>query len=104
MLTFITDESELLTKPNTFGIYFYSRALPLNHKKILIMIDKVIKKYKIPFYAVDIDSFKTLVKRFDLESVPTVIGFVNKKEKDRIVGVWLTKPFDKMFKDLIIGD
>jgi len=100
-MQFITDELELIYNSGIVAVYFYSQVMPLNHKKMISMIDKVsLKNKNIKFYAVDIDYHRTMIKRFGLQSVPTTIIFNNGKEIDKVVGACLTQPFEKVFKDI----
>ena len=91
-MQFITNEKDLNLHQNC-ALYFYAQWMDF-YKKFLIMIDKVEKKYKnIEFYAIDVDYFKPLCKRFKIASIPTVIILSELEEKDRIVGITLTKSF-----------
>ena len=67
-----------------------------------IMIDKVEQQNKnIKFYAIDIDSFPNLCKRFSIDSIPTVvITGAGGAELSRIDGMPLTSGFRKIFADI----
>jgi thioredoxin 1 len=99
-MLFITHENELNNKAKIQSLYFYSSWIPY-HKKMLIMIDKIEQKYKdINFIAIDVDSFKGLCKRFNIESIPTVIIIDNGKEIKRIEGLVMTSAFRSVFVDI----
>lgn len=97
-MKFLTLEEELDIKSNNNVLYFYSTWLPF-HKKMLIMLSKAESKYKhVNFTAIDVDSFKSICKRFDITNIPTVILLKNKDEVARIVGMVLTSAFIPKFK------
>jgi thioredoxin-like negative regulator of GroEL len=71
------------------------------HKKMMIMIDKMENKYKdISFLAVDVDNFKILCKRFNIESIPTVLIMDDGKEIKRINCLVMTSAFKSAFDDI----
>lgn len=88
-----------LTKEQDFKLeklqilYFYASWIPF-HKRISLMLEKIEEKNpEIEFLAIDIDTFKTFIKRFKLESLPTIIMFKNGKESKRVIGLILTSAF-----------
>lgn len=104
-MIFLTKEDDLKID-KLQSIYFYASWMPY-HKKMLIMLDKVEKKHSnIEFIAIDVDSFKTLCKRFSIESVPTITVLKDGKEIKRITGLVLTSAFKSVFADICdsIGD
>ena len=60
-MIFITSTDDVKDDKLIF-LYFYANWLPL-HKKMLLMLDKIEKKYNNSFYAIDTDSFKEYCKR-----------------------------------------
>lgn len=100
-MIYITDEKELKNAEGICGIYFYAQWLHF-HKKMKIMIEKVEAQHKeIIFYAVDVDSFTGLCKRFEVTSIPTlVITGDSGSEIKRINGMPLTSGFKKTFSDI----
>lgn len=74
-------------------LYFYSSNLEY-HDKIIKMISKLDNKEK--FYAINIDSDKDLIKRFNFKSTPTFIIFKNNKQI-KIEGIMPFKNFKKFF-------
>lgn len=100
-MIYLTSDVNLENSKGITGIYFYAQWL-IFHKKMKIMIEKVEQQNKnIKFYAVDIDSFPNLCKRFAVDSIPTiVITGDDGAELDRIDGVPLTSAFRKTFADI----
>ncbi len=100
-MIYLTAESNLENSKGITGIYFYAQWLIL-HKKMKIMVEKVeLQNKNIKFYAVDIDSFPSLCKRFSIDSIPTiVITGDGGSELDRIDGMPLTSAFRKTFADI----
>lgn len=97
---FLTQESDLQIKSKIISLYFYASWMPY-HKKMLNMIDKMEVKYKdIVFYAIDVDHFKGLCKRFKIISIPEIIILVDGKEIKRINGMVLTSAFKSVFGDI----
>jgi len=93
-MKFILDEEGLcLRNKKEISLYFYAAWMPY-HKKMLFMIDKVEKKYdNVYFFAIDVDAFGGICKRFNIKSIPTIVLIKNKQEVNRINGLVLTKPF-----------
>lgn len=97
---FFTQESDLQIKSKITSLYFYAPWMPY-HKKMVSMINKMEEKYKdIVFYAIDVDYFKGLCKRFNVTSIPEVIILVDGKEVKRINGVVLVSAFRSAFSDI----
>lgn len=102
-MLFVTSESEIKLEDSFQGLYFYASWMPY-HKKMLVMIDKMEDKFKnIKFMAIDIDSFKNQVIRFNIDSIPTVIILDNGKEVKRINGLVLTSAFKRAVADICNG-
>jgi len=99
----IAEESEIFSDKNgIFAVYFFSKWMPF-HKKMLLMIEKVEEKFNIKFLAVDVDDFKSAVKRLDIDSVPTVVVFKDNIEVKRIKGLVLTSAFKNTFMEIKNG-
>lgn len=97
---FITHENEFIVHSEIQSLYFYASWMPY-HNKMLIMINKMEEKYKnIEFIAVDVDHFKSLCKRFLIDSIPTVLILKNGFEIKRINGTVLTSAFKSAFADI----
>jgi len=99
-MLFLTSEDELILQEKLQVLYFYASWMPY-HKKMQTMIFKVAKKYPdIDFFAIDVDYFKSFIKRFSVESIPTVLILNNGKEIKRINGLVLTSAFKSAFADI----
>ena len=99
-MLFITREEEINIDLPTLAIYFYASWMPY-HKKFLTMIDKMEEKYKdISFLAIDVEQFSTQCKRFEIDSIPTVLILKEGKEVKRINGLVLTSAFRRAFADI----
>lgn len=98
-MIYITSENELNLNYQVVCIYFYATWMPF-HKKMAAMIEKIEQKYKVVFYAVDVDFFKSICKRYKIESIPTIIINHNNKEKERVNGVILTSVLKSIFADI----
>lgn len=98
-MIFITQEAELsLDKAQV--LYFYATWMPY-HKKMMHMIEKVEEKRKdIAFFAIDVDHFKGLCRRFDVVSIPSVLILQDGKEIKRINGLVMTSAFKSAFADI----
>lgn len=99
-MIFLTEEKELDMHNKYACLYFYASWMPFNNK-MLKMISKMEEKYKeVIFYAIDIDYFKNFCKRFEVDSIPTIIIFNDSKECKRVNGVILTSVIKKIFVDI----
>lgn len=97
---FITKEEDVQMDISLQALYFYSSWMPY-HTKFLTMIGKIEEKYKeISFFAIDIDQFSSQCKRFDIDSIPTILILKNGKEVKRINGLTLTSAFRSAFADI----
>ena len=105
-MIFLNQDKDIIFTNKIQSLYFYASWMPY-HKRMMVMIDKIEQKYKnIEFIAIDVDFFKNLCKRFKIESIPTVVIFLNGKELNRINGLPLTSAFKTTFVDICknIGD
>jgi len=97
---FLTKEEDFRINNQIQSLYFYASWMPY-HKKMMIMLDKMEEKNKnIEFIAIDTDHFKVLCKRFNIDSIPTVLLLKNGKELKRITGLVLTSAFRSAFADI----
>lgn len=101
----IVSETDLVLKEKIQCLYFYTSWMQC-HGKMITMLSKMEKKYPdIEFFGIDLDFFKTFIKRFDVNSVPTVILFKNGKEKKRLTGLVMTSAMKSAFVDIYdLGD
>lgn len=86
------------------SLYFYNEWFPYN-KRMIDVINQIESKFKCcNFTAINIDNFDSFIKRFKLESIPTIIIFNNGKEIDRVVGMVmpsaLKSKYSKILKEL----
>lgn len=104
-MKFLNQDSDILITNQIQSLYFYASWMPY-HKKMLYMITKMEEKYKnIEFIAIDVDFFKSLCKRFEIESIPTITILNNGKEIKRINGLVLMSAFKTVFTDIcVIGE
>ena len=58
------------------------------------------KHISVKFNAIDVDFFKNAIKRFNVESLPTIIIFKENKEIKRIVGVPMTSAVRAILNDI----
>jgi thiol-disulfide isomerase/thioredoxin len=99
-MLYLGQDSELIWNRKFQVLYFYSAHIAF-HQKMLIMLDKVEQKYRAhAFFAIDIDYFNGLGKRFAIESLPTVIVFKDSKEVKRLVDTSTTSHFVAVFDDI----
>lgn len=99
-MIFITQEEELQIDLPLQSLYFYSSWMPY-HKKFLTMISKMEEKYKdMPFYAIDVDQFRSQCKRFDVDKIPSVVILKEGQEVKRITGLVLTSAFKSAYADI----
>ncbi len=99
-MNFITQEKEVQMDLPLQSLYFYASWMPY-HKKFLTMISKMEDKYKdMLFFAIDVDEFKSQCKRFEIDSIPTVIVLKGGKEIKRINGLVLTSAFKSVYADI----
>ena len=99
-MLFLTQEFDLQIQSKIVSLYFYASWMPY-HKKMINLIQKMELKYKdITFFAIDVDYFKGLCKRFNVTSIPEVIILVDGEEIKRINGMILTSVFKSAFGDI----
>jgi thiol-disulfide isomerase/thioredoxin len=98
-MIFITQEDEIRLG-KTQCIYFYASWMPF-HQKMSLMLSLIEAKRKdIDFFAIDVDEFKNQCKRFNIETIPTIIVLKEGKEVKRLAGVVNTKVFIDIFADI----
>jgi thioredoxin-like negative regulator of GroEL len=101
-MIYLTQENDLNLNHKFACLYFYASWMPF-HKKMHTMISKIEDKYKeydIVFYAIDIDFHKSFLKRFSVESIPTIVIHANNKEVNRTCGIMMTSAFKSLFADI----
>lgn len=99
-MLFLTKEEDLILKDKLQVLYFYGSWMPFL-KKMATILNKMEDKHKdLEFYAIDVDSFKSQCKRFNISSIPSVLVLKNGKEIKRIEGLVLTSAFKAIFNDI----
>src|ERR1041385_2311779 len=99
-MIYALEEPDIQLSAHIQGLYFFATWMPF-HKKMEIMISKIEEKYpQVTFLGIDIDSFKNTCKRFNIDSIPSVLIMVNGEEKKRITGLVMTSAFRSAFADI----
>jgi thioredoxin 1 len=99
-LIFLTQENELIWDKKYQVLYFYATWMAFN-KKYIIMLDNFTDNLpNISLFAIDIDYFKGLCRRFDITNIPTVLIMKNGKEIKRIQGITHSQGFAAIFDDI----
>ncbi len=75
-------------------LYFYSRSLAY-HDKYQNMILKIESEYDLKFFAINIVSDPSLIKRFKLKSTPSFVVYRDGKEVENFYGLLSLKDFKK---------
>jgi len=101
-MIFITQEEELQFNLPLQYLYFYASWIPY-HKKNIVMISEIEKKYQIPFYAIDVDQFTNQYIRFNISSIPAIIIFKNDKEVERIINLISTDILNNIYADICMS-
>ncbi len=53
-----------------------------------------------PFYAIDVDQFRSQCKRFDVDKIPSIVILKEGQEVKRITGLVLTSAFKSAYADI----
>jgi thioredoxin-like negative regulator of GroEL len=98
-MIFITQENEIrLGKLQC--IYFYASWMPF-HQKMRLMLDLVEDRHQnVMFIAVDVDDFKSQCKRFEVDTIPTILVLKEGAEIKRLTGMHTTQAFINIFDDI----
>jgi thioredoxin-like negative regulator of GroEL len=97
---FLTQEDQLKFDTPFQVLYFYLPQMPF-HSKMLIMLNKMEKKYPImTVFAIDTDYFKTICKRFRIEALPEIVIMHKRNQIKRISGIIATQDFNQIFDDI----
>lgn len=84
---FLTSEKELkLNDITIMYCYSHDNVFPIS-KQMFSILNDVETKYSIDILCIDIDYFGSLVKRFELETLPTFLFFKNGEEAKRLTVV-----------------
>lgn len=99
-MIYLNHENEL-TWDSPFQVLFFNTQRMAFKQKLIFMLDKVAQKYpSISLFAIDVDYFRSLCKRFNVEGLPTVLIMKSGKEVKRIRGVLPTHKFIAIFDDI----
>ncbi len=104
-MEFITSEQDINYLSKFCILYFYNNLLPF-HEDTILILSKIEQKYKdTNIFAIDSDFFKTLCKKFNIISLPTVIIMLHSNELKKINNFMLQNNlfniFDDIYKDNI---
>lgn len=97
-MQFLTSEKELKLN-NISLIYCYSidNIFPIS-KHIFNILNDVETKLNIDILCIDIDYFGNLVRRFNIETLPTFIFFANGIETKRITHIPMADEIEQILK------
>jgi thiol-disulfide isomerase/thioredoxin len=98
-LNYLTDLKDLKYNEGICGLYFYMTWMPF-HNKMIGMIEKIEQKYGAKFFAIDVYYFKNMSRRFNIESVPTMLIYKDNVEVQKIVGAVLFSAFKSVFENI----
>ena len=99
-MLFITEDEELDYNNKICCLYFYANWMPF-HSRMTKMLNKMEEKYKnISFFAIDTDYFKSIVKRFEINSIPELIFLDNGKRLKRTNGLILTSALKSILNSI----
>jgi thiol-disulfide isomerase/thioredoxin len=95
-LIFITQESDLQFDCKCV-FYFYATWMPFNNK-MLNILDKLERKYiDTKFFAIDVEVFKNICKRFSIDNIPVILLMNKGYELQRINGFVLNSALKHAF-------
>jgi hypothetical protein len=93
-MKFITDEKEIKI-PTNGVLCFYNSSNEFIMNKLLFTFLLQINNN---VFCVDLNQFKSSIKRFDIKEIPTVILFKNDVESARAVGIIKEEELEKFNK------
>jgi len=96
LMIFINHENELTWNNKYQILYFYAIWMPFN-QKVIHMLEKLTD---ITVFAINIDYFKSLCKRFDINTIPTILIIEDGKERKRVEGIIPSQEFVAIFDDI----
>jgi thioredoxin 1 len=99
-MLYITDDNDLDLKGLTIVKFSAEWCTPC--KRMQTLLEKMEKEFSnVTFLDVDVDKCNSLAKKYKIMTLPTLLFFDNKKEKDRLIGLVLTEPLRKKIKNFI---
>jgi len=97
-MLYIKDDNNF--NPKGLSIAKFSAEWCAPCKRMETLIKKMEKEFPdVNFFDIDVDSCNTLAKKHKITTLPTLIFFVDKKEKNRTTGLILTEPLRKIIKE-----
>lgn len=99
-MIFLIEEKDLNIEDKITVLYFYASWMPF-HKKFISMFAKIELLYKnILCYGINVNDFKSLCVKYNVNSIPEVIIIKNKQEIKRINGLILFSALKSAFNDI----
>lgn len=99
-MLFLTEEDEYSTRNPNQVLYFYRNSMPFQ-QMLQRMLEREEEKHKnIAFFAIDVDYFAGLCKRFSVTSIPSIILLTEGKEAKRLHSLVTTNSFVDVFVDI----
>jgi thioredoxin-like negative regulator of GroEL len=99
-MLFVSSEDELNFENAVIALYFYASWMP-QKQRMQKIISKIEDKFKILFFAIDVDQLPSLCKRFNVTSIPEIIVLKKFKEIKRIQGLVLTSAAMSAFQQIV---
>jgi hypothetical protein len=99
-MLFLVQENELIWKRTFQVLYFYSAEVSFNQKMCLMLNKMETIHHNADFFAIDADYFNGVLRRFNINSLPTVVILKKSKEIKRITNILKTVDFMDIFSDI----
>lgn len=101
----ILNESELKTLPSNYILYFYATWMPRSlGTRYYSMVDKVSASASIVAVGIDVESFKSICKIYDVTRVPTSLLFRGGEPVKKLEGYMLTSAFRAVIREVYNED
>src|ERR1700722_535508 len=84
-MLFITQEQEITRTNQTRILHFHSVRDPFCQKNIVVLDKIEAKRPDMAFFAIDVDYFTGLIKRYEIVQFPTTLIFSDNIEVRRII-------------------
>lgn len=100
MINLLLDEKEIKKEYKNYILYFYADWIPKSiGTQCKKMVSKVAQEMSVKTFLVDCDHFKSLVKRFDIQRVPTYLFFINNDVVKKTEGYMLTTAYRSLVRE-----
>jgi len=96
----ILDELDLRDVPNNHVLYFYANWVPKSIAGHMHRMAAKAEEFGVPVYAIDVEAFKSQVKKNDVIRVPTLLFFVDGSLSKKIEGYILTATYKAVLREL----